>query len=248
VQGLSRRGFLILGGAAGVTGAAAAVRYLSQSGADGHPVGPAATPASTTVFSPPTARAGAGSGARPPYRWSDPSSWSSGVPGPDQVAVITKPVTLDVDARVAGVVVQPRGQLVFDPGASRRLESSGNVVVLGRLVMRPATPAVGHRLVFTAVLEAAFAGGGMDPIPSDVGLWVMDRGTLDLAGTPRLAWTRVTGSVDEGATTIELQADPEGWRPDDELVLTPTLRPHAPDTTPRSTRSPSGPSRAAGSP
>jgi hypothetical protein len=229
VKGLSRRGFLILGGAAGVTGAAAAVRQLRQPGADSHPVGPAATPASTTVFSPPTARADAGSGARPPHRWSDPGSWSHGVPGPDQVAVITRPVTLDVDARVAGVVVQPRGQLVFDPEASHRLESSGNVIVLGRLLMRPATPAVGHRMVFTGVREAGFAGGGMDPIPSDVGLWV-------------------TGSVDAGATTIELQADPEGWRPDDELVLTPTLRPHAPDTTPRSTRSPSGPSRAAGSP
>jgi hypothetical protein len=225
VKGLSRRGFLILGGAAGVTGAAAAVRQLRQPGADSHPVGPAATPASTTVFSPPTARADAGSGARPPHRWSDPGSWSHGVPGPDQVAVITRPVTLDVDARVAGVVVQPRGQLVFDPEASHRLESSGNVIVLGRLLMRPATPAVGHRLVFTGVREAGFAGGGMDPVPSDVGLWVMDRGTLDLAGAPRLAWTRVTGAVDAGATAIELQADPEGWQPGDELVLTPSLSP-----------------------
>ena len=31
----------------------------------------------------------------------------------------------------------PGGQLMFDPGASRRLASRGNMFVRGRLVMRP---------------------------------------------------------------------------------------------------------------
>ena len=53
----------------------------------------------------------------------------------------------------------------------------------------------------------------------------MGRGALDLAGAPKLAWTRVTGAVGRGARTITLQADPAGWRPGDEIVLAPTQSP-----------------------
>jgi hypothetical protein len=224
VKGLSRRGFLILGGAAGITGTVAGVRYLNRPADEARLLGSAGTPVSTTVFRPVQSTAGA-PGSRPSHRWSDPSSWSKGVPGADQVAVITKPVTLDVDVRVAGVVIERGGQLVFDPTSSHRLESSGNVVVLGRLVMRPGSAPVVHRLVFTGVREKGFAGGGMDPVRSDAGLWVMGGGTLDLAGAPKLAWARAAGAISRGATTIELQADPKGWRAGDELVLTPTLSP-----------------------
>jgi len=148
----------------------------------------------------------------------------------DQVAVVTKPVLLDVDVRVAGVVIEAGAQLVFDPQASRRLESRGNVVVHGSLVLRPASATFAHHLVLTGAQESAFAGGGMDPIASDVGLWVMGRGRLDLAGAAKLAWTRVTDAVAAGATTIQLQADPEGWHPGDDLVLTPTLSSTDPDS------------------
>jgi len=219
---LSRRGFLILGGAAGATGvgAVAAARHRGRGPDGANPAASAPTtssaPTSTTVAARPRAAVN---------RWSDPRSWSDGVPGPGQVAVVTKPVTLDMDARVAGVVVEPGGRLVFDPGASRRLESAGNVVVRGRLVMRPASAAVHHQLVFTGARESAFVGGTMDVEKADVGLWVMGKGVLDLAGAKKLAWTRVTGAVQQGARKITLRADPAGWRPGDELVLTPTLSP-----------------------
>jgi hypothetical protein len=144
------------------------------------------------------------------------------------VALITKPIILDVDARVAGVMVKPGGRLLFDPEASRRLESTGNVVVEGRLVMRPASAAVRHRLVFTGANEPDFVGATMDVVAADVGLWVMGKGALDLSGAKKLAWTQVTGDVQQGATTITLRADPAGWRPGDELVLTPTVSPTSP--------------------
>jgi hypothetical protein len=158
-------------------------------------------------------------------RWSDRRSWSRGVPGPGETAVVTRPIFLDVDAEVAGVAVMPGGQLMFDPGASRRLASRGNMVVRGRLIMRPASAAVSHRLVLTGARERSFVGGGMDVLGRDTGLWVMGAGRLDVAGTPKLAWTRAAGALAGGATRITLQAAPAGWRVGDELAVTPTTSP-----------------------
>jgi hypothetical protein len=212
-------------GAAGVVGG---VRYL------GLPWDETGGGATTTTVAPPPQVAAASTTAPPPSRvpagwtrWSDRRSWSRGVPGPGETAVVTRPVFLDVDAEVAGVAVMPGGQLMFDPGASRRLESRGNVVVRGRLVMRPASAAVSHRLVLTGARERAFTGGGMDVLARDTGLWVMGAGRLDVAGTPKLAWTRAAVALAAGATRITLQAAPAGWRPGDELAVTPTSSPAA---------------------
>jgi hypothetical protein len=224
---LSRRGFLILGGAAGATGAGA----VAAARARRREPSPAAAqaPAPTTTTPQPTSTTVPAGPRRAGSRWSDPASWKGGVPGPDRVAVVTRTITLDVDAKVAGVRIEPGGRLVFDPRASRRLESAGNVVVLGRLVMRPASAEVGHRLVFTGADEAKAVGATMEVEATDVGLWVMGRGVLEVAGADKLAWARVTGDVGQGATTITLQADPAGWRPGDELVLTPTQSPTVTD-------------------
>jgi hypothetical protein len=222
VKRLSRRGFVILGGAAGAAGVAAVTAYRLDH------AGETSTDATTTL-PPPRRVAGAAapSSTLPPgwSRWSDPKSWSRGVPGPGQIAAVTRTVLLDVDARVAGVNIMPGGRLIFDPRASRRLESTGNVVVHGRLVMRPAEAAARHLLVFGGVREQGFVGGGMDVVQRDVGLWVMDAGVLDLRGADRRAWTRVTGSVAAGTTRLTLQDEPAGWREGDEVVLTPTLAP-----------------------
>ena len=165
-------------------------------------------------------------GAKP---WSDPDTWPKGVPGRGDVAVVTRRIVLDTDARVAGVTVEPGGELIFQPSASRTLHSTGNVVVKGRLVMRPASHEVDHLLVFEGVDEGRMVGGGMDVVKADVGLWVMDAGTLDLAGTGRRAWTRLTGAVPAGTTRLTLKDAPTGWRPGDELLVAPTLAPDQAD-------------------
>jgi hypothetical protein len=219
VKHVTRRAFLALSGAAGAAAAALAIRARGDGTAPEPLAAPAtAAPAPTSTSAPATARAATA-------RWSDPASWPGGVPGPDRVAVVTGPITLDVDARVAGVTVEAGGRLIFDPRSSRRLESAGNVVVHGRLVMRPVSAEVSHRLVFTGADEAKAVGSTMEVEPTDVGLWVMGRGALDLAGAPKLAWTRVIGEVGRGARTITLRADPAGWRPGDEIVLAPTQSP-----------------------
>lgn len=160
--------------------------------------------------------------------WSDPQTWGGKVPGRNSVAIVTKRIVLDVDARVRGVIIKGTGKLVFHPARSVTLRSTGNVVVRGRLTLRPRRPVVVHRLVFPRIDERRFVGGGMRVIPSDVGLWVTGNGVIDIAGSSKVAWTRTSGAVPAGAIDITIQDDPVGWRIGDEIVLTPTLPPTDP--------------------
>jgi hypothetical protein len=156
-------------------------------------------------------------------RWSDPSTWGGRVPGPRTRAVVTSgTVLLDVNARVDGLVVRRGATLVFSPGADRTLTSTGNVVLHGTLRMRPSSARVLHRLIFAGIEERRFRGGGEDVLASDVGLWVRERGLLDVVGTSKLAWTRAQGSVPAGAVTIQLLGEPGGWRVGDEIAIVPT--------------------------
>lgn len=118
-----------------------------------------------------------------------------------------------VTGRVAGFTV-PVGQRWRISGAVR---STSNVVVEGTLVMRP-----GDELRFVEVDESAFVGRGMDPIASDVGLWVMGAGSLDVQGTSKTGWMRLTSDVPKGATSIMLPQAPIGWQVGDEIIITPT--------------------------
>lgn len=158
-------------------------------------------------------------------RWSDPRTWKGDIPGRGDAAVITRSVVLDVDASIASLRIEPAGALVFDPNRSHTLRSTGNVIVNGRLVMRPAAPTVDHRIVFAGVDEGRFVGGGMDPLDTDVGLWVMGSGVMTLRGTAKLAWTRTGGSIPAGSASIVLQDDPVGWRVGDEIIIAPTGAP-----------------------
>lgn len=97
------------------------------------------------------------------------------------------------------------------------VETNANVVVEGTLVMRP-----GATLRFTGINESAFVGGGMDPIPSDVGLWVMGNGVLDARGTAKTGWLRAAQDVPAGATTITLDSAPVGWQAGDEILIVPS--------------------------
>ena len=81
VTRLTRRGFLVVG-ATGAAGAVLGAGYLASrtSEADlASGVGSGSVPTSTTV----AGRHAAGAQAPAGNRWSDPASWSDGVPGPD---------------------------------------------------------------------------------------------------------------------------------------------------------------------
>lgn len=141
--------------------------------------------------------------------------------------VVSGRTTLRRSRNVSSVVVQPGGELVFHPGRNVTLRSNGNILVLGKLRMRP-NGHHRHGIVFRNVNESAFVGGGEDPIDSDVGLWVMGRGLLDIAGARKTGWLRASSGLSSGAGEIVLEREPEGWRTGDEIVVVPT---RAGDTT-----------------
>ena len=160
--------------------------------------------------------------------WSDPATWSGGrVPAAGDPATIESGTTVTVtgQTQVAGVTVAAGGRLTFDPDASATLSSTRNILVGGTLSMRPASASVVQTIRFAGVDEARFVGGGMDPVDSDVGLWVMGAGQLDLSGTPKTGWTRAAGSVAAGATEVPLQTAPTGWQAGDDVSIAPTARP-----------------------
>lgn len=162
-------------------------------------------------------------------RWSAPATWAGGIvpASGDRVTIAagTSVTYDDAAGNVAGMIVEDGAALVFDASASTTLTSSANVVVEGRLTMRPADPSVVQQLRFVGVDERAFVGGGMVVLDSDVGLWVMHDGQLDLAGSPRSGWLRARGGIDQGATATELESPPEGWRAGDEISIAPSEAP-----------------------
>jgi hypothetical protein len=131
--------------------------------------------------------------------------------------------------KFSGNVSLPNGFVVpfgevwdFDPDVSTTVEVGKNVVVAGTLQMRPANPGVVHTLRFVGVDEEAFVGGGMVPLDTDVGLWVIGAGVLDAVGSPKSSWVRAAGSLAAGATSVPLSSAPTGWAAGDTVVLTPT--------------------------
>jgi len=159
-------------------------------------------------------------------RWSDPAGWGGAVPGPGTTVRITDRVVLDTDASVASLLIEASGSLVFAAEKTITLSSAGNVEVKGSLALAPADPAV-HTLRFPGVDERRFKGGGMTLVDTDTGLWVTGAGYLRLDGAARTAWVRAAGPLKAGDTAITLAAAPTGWRPGDELAVTPTAGPDA---------------------
>jgi hypothetical protein len=175
--------------------------------------------------------------------WSDATIWSGGsIPGSADTVLIKTGHDIVYDMRiskVAGVSVEANAALIFAPTRSATLETDRNVIVRGRLAMRPESAAVQHLLRYIGIDEAAIVGGAdhdlkhetevgsASPIQTDVGTWVLGDGQLDLAGTPKTSWTRLAGGSGAGATSIALEKAPAGWRPGDDLAITPTQSPAA---------------------
>ncbi|OQP47369.1 hypothetical protein A4H97_07660 [Niastella yeongjuensis] len=160
--------------------------------------------------------------------WSDPGTWGGKLPVPTDIPLISSGHTVTYDlttASYAGVAVSSGATLQFDSNKSTTLQSTGNVVVEGKLTMRPSSASVIQKLQFININESKFVGGGMDVLTTDVGLWAMGSGILDLIGTKKTAFVRAAGSVALGATTINLNSSPAGWQVEDEISIAPTESP-----------------------
>ena len=153
--------------------------------------------------------------------WSDAATWGGRVPAATDAPVIAvgNTVLAEVNASVAGM--QVAGTLIVDPSRSVTIQSTKNILVTGLLQMQAPKPTIIQAIHFTGINENNFAGGGMDMINSDIGLWVMQSGRLQLQGKEKTSWTNATGAIVAGATTITVK-DATGWQVGDELVITPT--------------------------
>ena len=107
-----------------------------------------------------------------------------------------------------GFRVRAGTTLTLDPNVSTTITVGGNVVVEGTLRMRPANRDIIHKLVFTGVNESAYVGGGTVPLSTDVGLWAVEAGRLDLRGTEKVAWNRTGWD--------------SSWKSSDEVRIAPT--------------------------
>lgn len=155
--------------------------------------------------------------------WSSPSTWSGNrIPGAnDEVAIVAgHDVLYDVvDSKIHGMTVT--GTITFDPNKSVKLDTDANVVVNGQLVMVPKDESVNQTLRFVNVNEAAFVGGGMNVLPTDVGLWVMGDGQLYTKGSQRSGWLRMASAMNSGATSFSLESAPVGWHVGDTISIAP---------------------------
>ena len=137
---------------------------------------------------------------------------------------ITGDTMLSASADYAGGRVHEGAVLTLDPIRAVTVVFTENLIVDGTLVSRPA-PGVRHTIRFEGVDEAAYVGGGMAPIDSDVGLWVVGAGRLELAGSAKTSWTRLAGSAGAGDRSLAFAEPPAGWEAGDSIVVAPTNPP-----------------------
>lgn len=153
--------------------------------------------------------------------WSDPATWGGRIPVSGDAVTISQGNTVfaDVNATVTGMQVS--GILFFEPSKSVTIQSTRNILVTGLLQMTPAAVTTIQTIRFTGINENNFAGGGMDPVASDIGLWVMGSGRLQLQGADKTSWTNTNVAIPSGATSTTVEAS-TGWQSGDELVITAT--------------------------
>jgi hypothetical protein len=153
--------------------------------------------------------------------WSNPSIWEGGkLPSAADRAIINHPIILNQDATVAGIEVNAELRLALEKDIT--LQSSKNIVVNGIMSAFPQS-GFNNTIRFIDVDENKFIGGGHDVLDTDIGLWVMGAGRLDLQGTPKTSWTNEVDGIIGSSNFLEVK-ESMGWREGDELMITPTAK------------------------
>src|SRR3989344_1597266 len=134
--------------------------------------------------------------------------------------------TYSGNVTMTGLDVAANETVCFDPSIRTKMELTGNAVVRGTLRMRPANAGISHTLRFVNIDESKYVGGDtMEPLSTDVGLWIIEGGIWDVQGAEKTAWLRASGALAKGASQITLESSPSGWRAGDELVFAATVPP-----------------------
>lgn len=98
-------------------------------------------------------------------------------------------LTLDKDLSLTELL-EVEGVLVLDPKSNVTITTTRNIVVTCNLISQP-DPSVIHTIRFTGIDENKFVGGGEKVLDSDVGMWVMGAGQLNLLGGTQFDWKKL---------------------------------------------------------
>jgi cell migration-inducing and hyaluronan-binding protein len=164
-----------------------------------------------------------GSPAAGAKRWSDAATWpDKKVPGKDAVVTIGRDMDVVLDVTppaLDGLTIN--GKLSFADNKDLELTTEW-IMVHGELEIGTEAKPHTHQATITLtdnVKDEDFGGlGGNDR--SDRGIMLMG-GTLNLHGDRTNSWTKLSGTANAGATSIQV-LNAAGWRVGDEIVLAST--------------------------
>src|SRR6202050_1619610 len=156
-------------------------------------------------------------------RWSDPATWpDKKVPAKDDLVTIGRDMDVVLDVTppaLHGLTIN--GKLSFADNKDLELTTEW-IMVHGELEIGTEAKPHTHQATITLtdnVKDEDFGGlGGNDR--SDRGIMLMG-GTLNLHGDRTNSWTKLAGTANAGATSIQV-LNAAGWRVGDEIVLAST--------------------------
>src|SRR5580692_6164422 len=156
-------------------------------------------------------------------RWSDPATWpDKKVPAKDDLVTIGRDMDVVLDVTppaLDGLTIN--GKLSFADNKDLELTTEW-IMVHGELEIGTEAKPHTHQATITLtdnVKDEDFGGlGGNDR--SDRGIMLMG-GTLNLHGDRTNSWTKLSGTANAGATSIQV-LNAAGWRVGDEIVLAST--------------------------
>jgi hypothetical protein len=183
--------------------------------------------------------------------WSDPATWGGTVPtaghavmiDADHVVTYDLPFNTSALSEVKSIDIRDGGVLRFSRTQSTRLDMSGSLSVMEEGTLDVGTAAdpisnVNAWIGFNVLDDRQFSSNnptdphfrpGPDPLmpdyhPEDTGLWVMGMdSTASFQGAPKnFTWSKIATDAAAGATQVNLDAAPTGWRVGDRVLLTPT--------------------------
>lgn len=156
--------------------------------------------------------------------WSDGGTWGGAVPREGARVAIPAGVVVTVDREVTTAYdwVRVDGTLRFQPDVSTLLLVE-TVVAMGRLEMgtvnAPIQPHVTARLMIRS------AGTAIDHArdPLELSRGVVAMAPVWIHGSAKTEILALAALPEAGATTLQLETDPVGWRVGDEILVAPTV-------------------------
>lgn len=157
-------------------------------------------------------------------RWSDPDTWAGRVlpTGVDLAWVMPgRTVTLDSDDALARTL-RVSGTLAFPPDTNsvltvQTLVNDASGAVLMGTPNRPIDPLRSARVVYLAMAPRDAVAD-----PGQFGLGFISLGKLSVHGAPVTPFVAAAGPALLGSNSVTLASTPDGWKPDDTLIVAGT--------------------------